>query len=110
MFIESNEQHDGNPQGHPQHLKQDPQPVPLMLLILGDGACMARGQFWHHVHQSNIQEDASSSGEHPGGEVVDSAKKEANHHSNKSQDGRQHIVEDCLLDGHTSLQQHRKVT
>ena len=110
MLIQGNEQHDGHPHGHPQHLQDNLQPVTLVLLVLGDGVRVARRQFWHHVHQSNIQEDASSGCEYPWGEVVDGAKEEANHHSNASQDGRQDIVEDCLLDGHPSFQQHGEVT
>ena len=70
---------------------------------------MSRRQSWHHVHKSNIQEDTRSGGEYPRGEVVDGAKKEANHHPNKSQDRRQNIVEYCLLKCHASFQQQGKV-
>ena len=97
MFIKSNNQHDGNSHYHPQHLQHNVDAVALLLLATGDGVRMARGLFRHHVYQSNIQEDASSGSEDPWREIVDGAKEKANHHPNEGQDGRQNIVEDCLL-------------
>ena len=74
MLIEGNKQHDGHPHGHPQHLQYHLQPVTLLLLVTRDGVSMSRRQFWHHVHKSNIQEDARCGCKYPWGEVVDGAK------------------------------------
>ena len=66
MLVQSNHQHDKNPCRHPQYLQYQPHPVSLLLLVGGYGVRVTRAELRHHVHQSNVEEDSSSSSEHPG--------------------------------------------
>ena len=76
----------------------------------GDGMCVAGAELGHHVHQRHVEEEAGGAREHPGGEVVEVAEGEADQHAQEGEHRGQDVVEDCLLDCHTSLQQHREVS
>ena len=57
MFEESDDKHDGDPQGHPEQLKDETDEVPSLLFSL-QWVSVARGELGHHVHQRHVQEDA----------------------------------------------------
>lgn len=85
MFIESNDQHDSNPSHHSDDLQSQFHQVQVCLCVMWEWMRVTRVQFWHHVHQGDVQEDAGCGAEDPTGQVFDVAKAYANYHSDEGQ-------------------------
>ena len=103
MFEQSDNQHNGDPHGHPQELKEETDQVSSLLFSL-QWVGVTRGEFRHHVHQRNVEEDAGRGAEYPGRDVTEAAQQQSCGHPYEGEDGGEDVVEDRLSHRHPCLQ------
>ena len=109
MLEQCDDEHNGDPHGHPEKLKDETDQFPPLLFSL-ERVGVAGGDLRHHVHQGYVQEDSRRGAEYPGCDVTEASQHESCGHPYEGEDGGEDVVEDRLPHRHPGLQQHGEIS